>query len=37
MRSEVISSAQNPKIKEALSLGYKSDVRREKDFSCGGP
>ena len=30
MRSEVISSAQNPKIKEALSLGYKSDVRREK-------
>ena len=30
MRTETITSAQNPKIKEALSLGYKSNVRREK-------
>ena len=30
MRSEPITSPQNPKIKEALSLGWKSDVRREK-------
>ena len=30
MLTESISSAQNPKIKEALSLGYRSDLRREK-------
>ena len=30
MRTETITSVQNPKIREALSLGYKSKVRREK-------
>lgn len=30
MRREAISSASNPKIKEAVSLGYRSDLRREK-------
>ncbi len=30
MRSEPITSPQNPKIKEALSLGWKSDIRRDK-------
>ena len=30
MRTETITSVQNPKIREALSLGYKSKIRREK-------
>ena len=30
IRTTPITSAQNPKIKEAVSLGYRSDVRRER-------
>lgn len=30
MRTEPITSVRNPKIKEAVSLGYRSDVRRER-------
>ena len=30
MRTEPITSIRNPKIKEAVSLGYRSDVRRER-------
>ena len=30
LRTEPITSVQNPKVKEAVSLGYRSDVRRER-------
>ena len=30
MRTEPITSVRNPKVKEAVSLGYRSDVRRER-------
>ena len=30
LRTEPITSVQNPKVKEAVSLGYRSDVRRDR-------